>query len=103
MGLVDASIRDPLFWGYSHMMHTCFEVLARLSGFADSCPCHWDEPVLFHARRGDRGRFYQDQFGSRRCPLVGMQAPECAAGQIFSILNKLLQRDGFPRLLQGTQ
>lgn len=80
---VGQAIADNAFWGFAAMVRKVAAVLARLSSWAESCPCHSGTQQLQHLTEYRRSAMFERILGVSRCPLNGCRAPELAAGQVF--------------------
>ena len=68
------------------MIWSAGEIVEHVSFWAESCPCRLKGIKIRDASTGEK-RQKQD-----RCPLQGCQAPACAAGHLFTLLQDLFSR-----------
>ena len=74
------------------MIDVICEFVEIVMNWAESCPCHWHHSgeLQGYQRHDPRRRMGRARRASRkRCPLAGMQAPECAAGAILELMETL--------------
>jgi hypothetical protein len=88
--VVNEALRSPLFWAYCVAMDTVGEIFERLAFWGESCACHWEDDRLHGASRWQRGKALMQDMGQSTCPMRTLRAPECAAGEHFRILNRLM-------------
>eukprot|EP00971_Amphidinium_carterae_P295439 5867465-Amphidinium_carterae.1 len=115
-GAIDADtiqtvVRDQWFWSYCRMLWQVHAVLEACRIWAESCVCHeqWhshiytkdDIKALEEARRAAACDADSDGL-IFRCPLQGCRAPQLAAGDWKSFLQKM-RRECFQAFLKETQ
>jgi mRNA-degrading endonuclease YafQ of YafQ-DinJ toxin-antitoxin module len=88
--VTDEALRSPLFWAYCVAMDTVGEIYERLALWGESCPCHWEADCLHGASRWQQRKALMQDMGLSNCPMRTLRAPECAAGEHFRILDRLM-------------
>ena len=88
--VIDEAPRSPLFWAYCVAMDTVGEIFERLASWGESCACRWQDAPLDGASRWKRRSVLMEDMKQHTCPMRTLRAPECAAGEHFHILNRLM-------------
>jgi hypothetical protein len=90
LAVVDEAIKSSWFWGYLEMIDCVAECLQEVGTWAESCPCHGNDPSLAGPSRHLRVRFFGDRTGLQTCPMRTRRAPEMANNAVLRCLRQLL-------------
>jgi hypothetical protein len=80
----DTHIRNPFFWAWLHMFEMFCSILRKLTGWVDSCDCHWQ---LIQDGVDVPGRIMQQWV---KCPLRNMRAAALSAGEFMDLLKEFV-------------
>jgi hypothetical protein len=72
------------------MIDCVAECLQEVGTWAESCPCHGNDPSLAGPSRHLRVRFFGDRTGLQTCPMRTRRAPEMANNAVLRCLRQLL-------------
>jgi len=111
VSVADEGIQLELFWVYGRMIDALGEVLEVLGAWAESCPCHSEEPDVRGGGRHNSKTYVRRELGVSTCPLNCCRAFAMAAGQPMKIVERLLNKSiailmvwsGFGKLLEEHQ
>ena len=103
---ITAAIFDEWFWSYLFMVHSVSCVLAKLSQWAEDCPCHsqyWRDRPSFKSRyrMGKLEILFKKLVGQTNgrfmpwntCPGRGKRAFELACGVLEKVCNELFESE----------
>ena len=88
-GIANDAIVSNLFWAYLQMLSLVGAVLLHVSSWAEGCACHREAFSTNAQTYFSRGEQFKKKTGCLHCPMCTRLAPECAAGELFEMLEML--------------